>query len=655
VVIDAILNHTIDGFSPMAIYQAAGDSRPRSGNGFPALTQAEPNDRDASPDAARGEKDGHAPAPESTPSPGAVNLARNRPAVAAGYRPGSQSGAVDGNMSTGWNFRPVAGNSLYVDLGATYTVDTVVLDSSYGGDTVVMTGYNLEVSDDAVNWRQVFATTTENGGRDVIDNLNTKARYVRLNATAGSRPYSNEEYLYEFGVYAREATATTVNLEERPGVLKNPGKGWVLYGDIATGAPGTLLQYHNAGTKSVGSITYGRYGWYQLEPSEGVYKWNIIDNALADSAAAGTRFAFRVMAANSCSSVDYITPKWVFDAGAASQYARTACAFTRGAWQHVPVWNDPVFLRKLYRFVQAVANRYDAGGQLGWYEIGSYGNWGQGVVSDLGTATLALTKDQIRDLHLIPHKNAFKFTPLVAEQNYYAPLSLGIGKRNDVYYMTPPKGARIGSGSGVEGSSGTYGRLFTVGEWWGSYGWLRTHSKISEAGIRERIYADRLNYMGLGQWGKDGALFYAEHKALINQLANELGYHHVLQQATLPTTIRNNVPFIITTKWINKGVNLLYDKNAPAFALLDSRDAVVAKSLVPEINVKRWLAKYDDTNSVPVKEIASVRFSGVKPGTYRLAFGLLKFERDTTPTYRTANASLTANNWTVLSKVTVAK
>jgi hypothetical protein len=67
------------------------------------------------------------------------------------------------------------------------------------------------------------------------------------------------------------------------------------------------------------------------------------------------------------------------------------------------------------------------------------------------------------------------------------------------------------------------------------------------------------------------------------------------------------------------------------------------------------LAKYDDTNSVPVKEIASVRFSGVKPGTYRLAFGLLKFERDTTPTYRTANASLTANNWTVLSKVTVAK
>ncbi len=645
--IDNGLNQAIDVYSPVAIYQAAIDHKSAFDNGSHTLKIAQ----EGNPEAASGER--QADAQENRPAPAAVNLALNRPVVAAGYHPGSGSAAVDGNIGSGWGFRPVPGNSISVDLGKAYTVGTVVLDTSYSGDTVVMTGYNIEVSDDAVHWTQVFATTTENGGRDVIDNLNAKARYVRLNATAGSRPHSNEEQLYEFAVYAKEATAAAVKLEERAGVLKNPGKGWVLYGDLSSGEPGTLLRYHNAGTKSVAGVAYARYDWYRIEPSEGVYNWSIIDNAIADSAAAGTRFAFRVMAANSCSTVDYITPKWVFDAGAASKYAKTSCAFGGGARQHVPVWNDAVFLKKLYDFVQAVSNRYDARGQLGWYEIGSYGNWGQGVTSDLGTATLSLTDAQIRDLHLIPQKNKFKVTPLVAEQNYHAPVDLGIGRRSDVYYMTPPTGKQIGSSFAVGGSGGTYGKVISVGEWWGPYAWLRAHSKISEAGIRERIYADRLNYMGLGQWGRDGALFYSEHAALINQLENELGYHHVLQQVTLPLRIKNGVPFIVTTMWINKGVNLLYDKNIAAFALLNNNNGVVAKSLAPEMNVKRWLAKYDYTNSVPVKEIAKVRFSGVKPGAYKLAVGLLKFDADTVPTYRTANTTLTANNWTIISNVTV--
>jgi hypothetical protein len=577
------------------------------------------------------------------------NLALNKTSVAGGYKPTTKGGAFDGNMNTYWEFRPVPGNYIYVDLGSTYTVDAVVLDVGLSGCR--MTGFDIQVSPNASTWTTVYSTTTATGWRFVIDNLNSSTRYVRLNCNAGSQPNANEMRLLEFSVYAKQSTSTLATLTESTATLRNPGKGWVLYGDANATLPGQFLASHTAATKAIGGVAYVRYEWWQLQPSENTFNWSILDNAVADCQAAGIPLAIRVMAANSCSSVDYVTPKWVFDAGAQFIYTQTNCNLASiDTWQHVPVWTDPIFQQKANAFVQAVANRYDNARKLGWFEVGWYGNWGQGVLSDLGAATNLNGISDKRNVILIPHKNKFPNTQIVAEANAGKAPDLGIGIRSDVYYMTAPTGAAIGSAS----TAGEYyGRAMNIGEWYGSYAWMKANSTVSEAGIRERIYANRLSYMGLGQWGNDGVNFYNEHTTLINQLTNEMGYHHILQEARYPSTITSGTSFYVTTKWANKGVTFLYDKNAIAFALLNTSDGVVSKVTTADLNVMRWLPKYDNTNTTSAKEFASLTFSGVTAGTYKLAVGILSNSTDANPTYKTANTSRTANNWTVIGNITV--
>ncbi len=84
---------------------------------------------------------------------------------------------------------------LKVDLGSEQPVRRVVLqwEAAYG------TAYRIEVSRDNVNWQQVFATSTGNGGEDVARFAPVQARYVRLTGTQRATSYGYS--LYELQVF----------------------------------------------------------------------------------------------------------------------------------------------------------------------------------------------------------------------------------------------------------------------------------------------------------------------------------------------------------------------------------------------------------------------------------------------------------------------
>jgi len=125
------------------------------------------------------------------------NLALGRPATAStSYAGLPASNATDGNPTSRWSSQLLEGQWIYVDLGAVYTINQVILrwESAYGR------GYKLQVSNNAADWSDVYTTTTGDGGVDDITLASSASgRYVRMLGTQRATTYGYS--LYELEVY----------------------------------------------------------------------------------------------------------------------------------------------------------------------------------------------------------------------------------------------------------------------------------------------------------------------------------------------------------------------------------------------------------------------------------------------------------------------
>ncbi|HZK97244.1 MAG TPA: discoidin domain-containing protein [Prolixibacteraceae bacterium] len=122
----------------------------------------------------------------------ALNHSTNASSVQTGY---SASNAVDGNSGTRWGSAESDPQWIYVDLGTTQTINQVKLswETAYGQS------YQIQVSDDATNWTDIYSTSTGNGGIDDLTGLSGSGRYVRMNGTARGTAWGYS--LWSFEVY----------------------------------------------------------------------------------------------------------------------------------------------------------------------------------------------------------------------------------------------------------------------------------------------------------------------------------------------------------------------------------------------------------------------------------------------------------------------
>ena len=111
------------------------------------------------------------------------------------------SKAVDGDDTTYWASKASDYQWLYVDLGATYNINAVIVNwgSAYASD------YRIQVSNSPYFWfaaSTVFTRTGWTGGTDTITGLNARGRYVRIYAlTRGVRNLTYGFSVREFQVY----------------------------------------------------------------------------------------------------------------------------------------------------------------------------------------------------------------------------------------------------------------------------------------------------------------------------------------------------------------------------------------------------------------------------------------------------------------------
>jgi lysophospholipase L1-like esterase len=109
-------------------------------------------------------------------TPPMIDQALNKPVVASSAGNGNAAAnAVDADYTTMWSSAPSDNQWIYVDLGSTMNITGVYLNwgADYGKS------YRIQVSNDAVNWTDVY---TNNAGAGGIDRIGFAAsgRYVRM-------------------------------------------------------------------------------------------------------------------------------------------------------------------------------------------------------------------------------------------------------------------------------------------------------------------------------------------------------------------------------------------------------------------------------------------------------------------------------------------
>lgn len=425
-------------------------------------------------------------------------------------------------------------------------------------------------------------------------------------------------------------------------IYTNPGKGFLRYSISGTQSE-DVLKYTSAG--------YARFSWAEIEPTEGAYNWQPIDDAIAYWQAQGKGFAFGVINANTASYTQYITPKWVFDAGA--QYTQTT--LSNGSIQYTPVWNDSLFIQKVTNFVNALAERYDGNDSIEFIDIRSYGNYGEFHVGNLNSTALSLDD---RKKHVDIYANAFDETNLMMNVNKAADTGLiakyavlkGVGLRND----------GIANNAAMAGLTldAKYKTPVAL-EFASSYQTLKNNAANITSDNADRLWNERsyikgfelssANYMDLGQYNSDSDLFIEDNEEIIKDIADRMGYKFALKDIKISTEIKNGALCGVTTTWENTGVSYLYRDCYIALAVLDENGTELYRAWLDNTDAKTFAP-----NSV-TECIDQFNIWNLNEGEYTLAIGLFIDKANDEPDYQICNVARFDNGWYPVANINCAE
>ncbi|MBU7439621.1 DUF4832 domain-containing protein [Paraburkholderia fungorum] len=404
--------------------------------------------------------------------------------------------------------------------------------------------------------------------------------------------------------------------------LINPGKGWISYGDPSKKTIEEL---------SLTSLGYARFDWNQIQPDgAGHFDWSKIDAFINAWAAKGKKAAFGVMAGNTQSGGDgYVTPQWVFDAGVPERVftidgKSDAMIGSPGVKREPRDYDNPIFMKFIEQLIQAMAVRYDGDPRIEFIDIRSFGNWGE----------------SFDKAHLLLHLKYFKKTRLAqSSQNVLWSewiASHGVAVRRD----------------GIGGSHGeelrpALGLAPAIMEFWGSVpyldkkGWWNDGRLISDS-----IEVGAPTYI---QFPSGPSEILAKYNKLIERVTNRIGFHFFLKEASYRDSVSESMPFSMKLIWQNDGVSKIFAPCTTAVALIKNSGEIVRVSAVSGSAPGNWAP------GQLITEAGAADFSGVQPGKYRIAIGLLSGEKEKIPSYRIAIVLPKLGNWYVLGNVEVTR
>lgn len=338
-------------------------------------------------------------------------------------------------------------------------------------------------------------------------------------------------------------SSTVVYQTEVSGVpVPNPHKGYVLTTYIPEVFESSY-EYGIGGSKNnhvwdVVTICNGVHYWKDINPSEGVFNWDEIDNMLEAAWKHKMTYIIRILpyshlvgSHDNYGEAHNLVPDWVFKKGAEKNRARLVDE--PNIEIDVPVWDDEIYLEACRDLAAALAEHYDGDKRVEFIDIRPFGNWGEWHFSQVTGSEMP--SEEIQKEMIKYYKDCFDDTLLAITSNalgdvYEYALSIGVAKRND---------GLIGSSNeewdllrsykanipGLAENLGPYSMMLGyTGQQYGPLKWTPQR-------FRECIEIPHLTITAFDQDSQCGYRFYNEQKEVIDEMVNRIGYNFTVTSA----------------------------------------------------------------------------------------------------------------------------
>ncbi len=387
-----------------------------------------------------------------------------------------------------------------------------------------------------------------------------------------------------------EAGRTVVHPADNGSVPINPGMGWMLhYYDNALTHYGTKLDPTDMLEDYPGfSLVYLRLAWCYIEPQPGRFDWSVVDGPSQRFIAAGKQIGLLFSCCEGHSNIIYAAPQWLEQAGAKGRYFER-----RGVRYWEPVYDDPVFLKYLERFLTEVAGRYDGNPDVAFYDIGSYGIWGEGHTYH---STKVACSPEMVDTHLSLHERLFKKTLLTINDDLFVS---GYGKDREALLQCAARWAAKGRFSLRDDSilvspgQKAYKSADIAQPFWPvapvvleseHYGGSKARGNWGDGGkFQEAMEAYHASYVSIHWWPRK---FYQECHDLVDRMNRRLGYRLLPQEVSFPAKAQAGETMEIAAKWVNTGVAPCYGGGHPALTLKTPEGGVMLTFVDEHFNVR---------------------------------------------------------------------
>jgi hypothetical protein len=371
--------------------------------------------------------------------------------------------------------------------------------------------------------------------------------------------------------------------------LVNPDMGWTMhfYSNIIANYGSKLEPADTLDDFPGLSTVYLRLPWSFLEPEEGQFDWSVIDTPAQRWISKGKRIALRVSCCESW--MRYATPEWVQKAGAQGHNFTVGKGVDENGPFWEPVYDDPVFLDKLDRFLSEFARHYDGNPHVAFIDVGSFGVWGEG---HCWASTKLEVDDAAKQRHIDLHVKHFPHTLLAVSDDFIGPdnqvahhpltdrmLAQGVTLRDDSICVQPPP------------KSWFHAQL--AQSFWPKLPVVLEHEHYG-ASVHRNAWGDgslllqaveeyHASYMSIHWWPHE---FLEANRAAIDRVNQRLGYRLQLRKFSWPREIMLGRPFPVEAAWANAGVAPCYPGGYTTLTLKDQQGGIVSVHVLDELNMR---------------------------------------------------------------------
>jgi hypothetical protein len=415
----------------------------------------------------------------------------------------------------------------------------------------------------------------------------------------------------------------TVHPQDTGAALENPQMGWVLY--FYSNIPanyGSRLKPSDTVDDFPGlAVVYLRIPWSYVEPQEGRFNWSVLDTPAQRWIAKGKQVAFRISCTESW--MRYATPEWVHKAGAKGFNFRVGAGKVDDGPFWEPIYDDPIFLAKLERFLAAAAARYDGNPDVAFFDIGSLGVWGEGHTFHSSKSAIPV-ETYVRHIDL--HCKHFKRTLLAANDDFSFGGADPSYPATDAIAHALKRGLTLRDDSIlVQGGKNAYFHADMAQAFWPNvpvilecehYGGSRDRGNWKDgAKYLQAVEEYHASYASIHWWPRE---FLEANTELIGRINRRLGYRLQLVEAAWPAKPRVGSAFRFSAKWRNAGVAPCHPGGFPTVTLKDKKGGIAGVFVDEDFDVRALPVGPPGKSEIRAQDVTTTLPFNLKAGEYEV-------------------------------------